>query len=471
VFVFFLLSIAKANKVNQYKKTNILFSLFWSTKLSMGHLQKGSKKLIRAWASYDWANSVYFLVITSTIFPIYYGSLFGDNLYIEIFGQPLKNTALISYTTAAAFAVVAVLSPILSGVADYIGNKKSFMKFYTYIGALSCVGLYWFNLDNIYFGLLCYFLASVGAWLSWVFYNSYLPEIAHPKQMDKASALGYSLGYVGSVLLLLVNLSMVLNPSIYGIEGSATEASIKAMKYSFVFVGVWWILFSQIAFRFLPKDNKSKELTRSVFFNGYIELRSVWRSFSSHPILKSYTGAFFVFSMAVQTVMLIAAYFGEQEVNWGSLSEKQTGLILSIMIIQLIAIVGAILTARCSEKFGNLPVLIALNLIWVSLCLYAYFVETPIQFYIAAGFVGLSMGGIQSLARSTYSKFIPKTDDTASFFSFYSTSQMTGIVLGMLLFGTIDQVTGSMRNSVLFFLSFFLIGAFLLIRLHRKSTV
>ena len=437
----------------------------------MGHLQKGSKKLIRAWASYDWANSVYFLVITSTIFPIYYGSLFGDNLYIEILGQPLKNTALISYTTAAAFAVVAVLSPILSGVADYIGNKKSFMKLYTYIGALSCIGLYWFNLDNIYFGLLCYFLASVGAWLSWVFYNSYLPEIAHPKQMDKASALGYSLGYVGSVLLLLVNLSMVLNPSIYGIEGSATEASIKAMKYSFVSVGVWWMLFSQIAFRFLPKDNKSNELTRGVLFNGYTELRSVWRSFSSHPILKSYTGAFFVFSMAVQTVMLIAAYFGEQEVNWGSLSEKQTGLILSIMIIQLIAIVGAILTARCSEKFGNLPVLIALNLIWVSLCLYAYFVETPIQFYIAAGFVGLSMGGIQSLARSTYSKFIPKTDDAASFFSFYSTSQMTGIVLGMLLFGTIDQVTGSMRNSVLFFLSFFLIGAFLLIRLHRKSTV
>jgi UMF1 family MFS transporter len=175
--------------------------------------------------------------------------------------------------------------------------------------------------------------------------------------------------------------------------------------------------------------------------------------------------------MAVQTVMLIAAYFGEQEVSWGSVSEKQTGLIVSIMIIQLIAIVGAILTARFSEKFGNLPVLIALNFIWVSLCLYAFFVRTPIQFYIAAGIVGLSMGGIQSLARSTYSKYIPKTDDTASFFSFYSTSQMTGIVLGMLLFGTIDQVTGSMRNSILFFLSFFLIGAFLLIRLHRRSAV
>ena len=437
----------------------------------MDDLQKGSKKLIRAWASYDWANSVYFLVITSTIFPIYYGSLFGDNLYIDVFGQSLKNTALISYTTAAAFAVVAILSPILSGVADYIGNKKSFMQFYTYVGSLSCVGLYWFNLDNIYFGLMCYFFASVGAWLSWVFYNSYLPDIAHPKQMDKASALGYSLGYVGSVLLLLVNLGMVLNPSMYGIEGSATEASVKAMKYSFVSVGVWWILFSQIAFRFLPSGNKSNALTKSIIFNGYRELRSVWKSFSNHPILKSYIGAFFVFSMAVQTVMLIAAYFGEQEVSWRSMSEKQTGLIVSIMIIQIIAIVGALLTARCSEIFGNLPVLIALNFIWVILCLYAFFVVTPTQFYIAAGFVGLSMGGIQSLARSTYSKYIPKTDDTASFFSFYSTSQMTGIVLGMLLFGTIDQVTGSMRNSVLFFLSFFLIGAFLLIRLHRKSAV
>ncbi|MEC7658760.1 MAG: MFS transporter, partial [Bacteroidota bacterium] len=329
----------------------------------MLHLQKGSTTLIRVWASYDWANSVYFLVITSTIFPIYYGSLFADNLYIEIFGQSLKNTALISYTTAAAFAVVAILSPILSGIADYVGNKKSFMKFYTYVGALSCIGLYWFNLDNIYFGLICYFFASIGAWLSWVFYNSYLPDIAHPEQMDKASALGYSLGYIGSVLLLVVNLSMVLNPSLYSIEGTASEASIKAMKYSFISVGIWWIAFSQIAFRFLPKNISKNPLTNKVIFNGYRELSAVWKTFSNHPILKSYIGAFFVFSMAVQTVMLIAAYFGEQEINWGSPSEKQIGLIVSITIIQLIAIIGANITARCSKRFGNIPVLITLNFI------------------------------------------------------------------------------------------------------------
>ena len=281
----------------------------------MGYLQKGSKKLIYAWASYDWANSVYFLVITTAIFPIYYTEIFYKISSVTVFGLSIKKTALIIYTSATSFAVVAVLSPILSGVADYLGNKKSFLKFYTYLGALSCIGLYWFNIENIYFGLLCYFLASVGAWLSWVFYNAYLPEIVHPNQMDKASALGYSLGYVGSVLLLLVNLSMVLNPSIYGIEGSSSEASIKAMKYSFVCVGSWWILFSQIAFRFLPTGKKSNALTKSIILNGYRELRSVWNSFSSHLILKRYFFAFFIFNMAVQTVMNIAAYFGSEEIN------------------------------------------------------------------------------------------------------------------------------------------------------------
>jgi UMF1 family MFS transporter len=285
--------------------------------------------------------------------------------------------------------------------------------------------------------------------------------------MDKASALGYSLGYVGSVLLLLVNLTMVLNPSIYGIEGSASDATIKAMKYSFVSVGLWWIIFSQIAFRFLPKFKKSNALTKGIILNGYRELRSVWNSFSRQPILKNYVLAFFVFNMAVQTVMNIAVYFGEQEINWGG-SEKKIGLIVSILIIQLIAIIGATLTARFSEKFGNLPVLIGLNFIWVGLCSYAFFVRTPIQFYIAAAFVGLSMGGIQSLARSTYSKYIPKTYDTASYFSFYSTSQMTGTVLGMLISGTVVQVTGSLRYSILFFLSFFLLGAYLLTRLQRS---
>ena len=430
--------------------------------------KKGDKKLLRAWASYDWANSVYFLVISSTIFPLYYGFICGDQTHLEIFGMRLKNTALISYVTAMAFVVIALWSPILSGIADYMGNKKRFMQFYCYLGAASCIGLYWFEIQNIYWGLLFYFLALVGAWSSLVFYNSYLPDIAFPEQQNRISARGFALGYIGSVLLLLLNLFMVLKPDVFGITGDAGEASLKAMRYSFISVGVWWFAFSHIAFYHLPRGNKDKVYTKDIFFNGYRELKSVWKSLKSLHFLKRYLGAFFVFSMALQTVMLVAAYFGEQEISW-SAEEKTTGLIVSILLIQIIAIFGALMSSKLANRWGNIKTLILLNAIWVMLCVSAYFIYEPIEFYIVAGFVGLCMGGIQSVARSTYSQLIPETIDTTSYFSFYDVAEKVGIVIGMLMYATVDQFTGSMRNAILFFVVFFFVGGILLIRLERGN--
>ena len=430
--------------------------------------KKGDKKLLRAWASYDWANSVYFLVISSTIFPLYYGFICGDQTHLEIFGMRLKNTALISYVTAMAFVVIALWSPILSGIADYMGNKKRFMQFYCYLGAASCIGLYWFEIQNIYWGLLFYFLALVGAWSSLVFYNSYLPDIAFPEQQNRISARGFALGYIGSVLLLLLNLFMVLKPDVFGITGNVGEASLKAMRYSFISVGVWWFAFSHIAFYHLPRGNKDKVYTKDIFFNGYRELKSVWKSLKSLHFLKRYLGAFFVFSMALQTVMLVAAYFGEQEISW-SAEEKTTGLIVSILLIQIIAIFGALMSSKLANRWGNIKTLILLNAIWVMLCVSAYFIYEPIEFYIVAGFVGLCMGGIQSVARSTYSQLIPETIDTTSYFSFYDVAEKVGIVIGMLMYATVDQVTGSMRNAILFFVVFFFVGGILLIRLERGN--
>lgn len=430
--------------------------------------KKGDKKLLRAWVSYDWANSVYFLVITSTIFPLYYGYICGDQTYLDVFGMQVKNTALISYVTALAFVVIALWSPILSGIADYMGNKKRFMQFYCYLGATACVGLYWFDIQNLYWGLLFYFLALIGAWSSLVFYNSYLPDIAYPKQQNRISARGFALGYIGSVLLLLVNLFMVLKPEAFGIAGEGGEASLKAMRYSFISVGVWWFSFSHIAFYHLPRGNKDKVYTKDIFFNGYRELKSVWKSLKKLNFLKRYLGAFFVFSMALQTVMLVAAYFGEQEISW-SAEEKTTGLIVSILLIQIIAIFGALLSSKLANRWGNIKTLILLNAIWVSLCVSAYFIYEPIEFYIVAGFVGLCMGGIQSVARSTYSQLIPKTIDTTSYFSFYDVAEKVGIVIGMLMYATVDQITGSMRNAILFFVLFFLTGAVMLIRLERTN--
>ncbi len=428
--------------------------------------KKGDSKLLNAWAFYDWANSVYPLVISSAVFPIYYGSLFIDDLYIEVFGFNFKNTALISFLTAFAFIILSFITPLLSGIADYMGNKKLFLKFFCYLGSFSCMGLYWFELSNIYLGLSFYFLALISFWASLVFYNSYLPDIAFKEQQDSISAKGYALGYFGSVLLLILNLAMVMYPSYFGISGPNPE--ILAMKYSFVSVGFWWIICSQYTFHYLPSSKEKKKIIKDVFFNGFNELKQVWNELKKILVIRKYLIAFFIYSSALQTVLLIAAYFGEQEIDWPE-DEKTIGLIVSILLIQLIAIFGAILTSKLSSKFGNIFTLILLNIFWALLCIGAYFITDPFEFYIAAGLVGLVMGGIQALSRSTFSKMIPKTDNTTSYFSFYDVSQKVSIVFGMTLFAFLDQITGSMRTSILMFVVIFLIGALLLKRIKINN--
>jgi len=438
-------------------------------------IAKGSKKLLNAWAFYDWANSVYTLTIASSIFPIFYATLFADkDELVSAFGFEMKQTVLISIVTAFTFLVVAFLSPVLSGIADYVGNKKMFMKFFCYTGSIGCMGLYWFNLEQIHLSLLFYFMGLIGYWGSLVFYNSYLPDIAFEDQQDSISAKGFSLGYFGSVLLLLLNLAMVMKPHWFGFDIGETEdslnaAAVEAMKVSFVTVGLWWLIFSQYTFWILPKGvGKGHKITRGVLFNGLKELKVVWGQLKENERLKRYLNAFFVFSMAVQTIMLVAVYFGEKEIAWCTESEKTTGLIISVLVIQLVAIVGAIITSRASDKYGNIKTLIVINAIWMLLCVYAYFMVTPMQFYIAAGFVGLVMGGVQSLGRSTYSKFLPETEDTTSYFSFYDVAEKIGIVIGMALFAIIDQVS-NMRNAILFLFVFFLGGILLLLRVPKEK--
>jgi UMF1 family MFS transporter len=424
----------------------------------MQQLEKGNSKLLNAWAFYDWANSVYSLVISSSIFPLYFGFLFTkENPNIDVFGTSIKATSLVFFITAFAFLTVAVLSPILSGIADYLGNKKRFMQFFCYLGAASCIGLYWFTKENIIFGMCCFYFGLVGFWGSLVFYNSYLSDIAFTVQHDKLSAKGFSLGYIGSVILLVICLYLII--------GRTDEEAIQAMKLSFVFTGIWWIVFSQHTFYYLPKGNKNKHpLTFSVVLNGYEELKKVQKLFFKDAKLKSFLIAFFVYSMAVQTVMLVATYFGEQEINWGNADEIRQGLIVSILMIQLVAVLGAILTSKLALKFGNIKTLIGINSVWIFICIGAFFVTKPIQFYLVAGIVGLVMGGIQSLSRSTFSKLMPETNDTTSFFSFYDVAEKIGIVIGMILYGSINQITGSMRNAILFLVLFFVIGVILLFR-------
>src|SRR5690606_9434974 len=431
----------------------------------MKNFQKGDTKVLNGWAFYDWANSVYALVISSSIFPLFYGALFRlkDTDSYLMFGIDVPSESIISYITALSFAVVALLSPILSGVADYLGNKKFFLKLFCYIGAASCRLLYFFRLEHIWLGLLFYSSALIGFWVSLVFYNSYLPDIALAEQQDRISAKGYALGYIGSVILLIINLVMILQHEWFGFDNELT-----AMRYSFVMVGLWWIGFSQVSYRRLPDFRNTNKLKGSVFLLGLKEISRVMKKVAKQPIIKSYLTAFFVYSMAVQTVMIIAAYFGEKEVAWGSDSERVMGLIVSILLITIIAVAGALLTSRVSQKIGNMPTLIIINILWVGICIDAYFVVTPTDFYIAAGLVGLVMGGIQSLSRSTYSKLLPDTGDTTSYFSFYDVTEKIGIIIGMSIYGLITQITGKVQNAILFLVLFFIVGVILLYRTQSK---
>lgn len=433
--------------------------------------KKNDKKIINAWAFYDWANSVYNLVITTAIFPIYYLAVLKPDgqsedvvNYVTFFGRKFVDTELYSYAISSSSLVVVLLMPILSGIADYRGNKKSFLKFFCYLGSAACISLYWFKDLPLEVGMLSPFFASIGFWGSLVFYNAYLPEIASKDQQDRVSAKGFALGYIGSVLLLVGIL-------IYA-KGFGGE-----IRHGFIAVGLWWAGFSQYTYRHLPKSKPTqtpeRESKHNILTNGFLELRRVWRELKDMPLLKSYLAAFFVFNMGVQTIMQVAVLFANEEINWpidpATGKQETSGLIISIILIQLVAIVGAIVMSRLSKKFGNITVLKFATVIWAMVCLTAYFIAEVNEFYILAGIVGFVMGGTQALSRSTYAKILPRTLDHTSYFSFYDVLEKLGLVVGPLLFGLIIGLAGGMRSSILMLIAIFAIGLGLLFLVPMKK--
>ena len=428
-------------------------------------MQTASKKVINGWAMYDWANSVYNLVITSTIFPAYYEAVTGDGNentlvdQIKIGSLSFSNTALYNYVLAIAFVIVAILSPILSSIADYRGNKKQFLRFFCTMGSLACASLYFFDGNHIIGGLISVIIACIGFWSSLVFYNSYLPEIAAPDDRDRVSAKGFMMGYIGSVLLQLICFVFVLKPDLFGITVG------KASQISFLLVGVWWMSFGYFAIGRLPNGKGVRGAhTKNLFTQGYKELHKVWIALKELPILKRFLWAFFFYNMGVQTVMLAATLYGKSELNIPT-----TNLILAILIIQIVAIPGALLMAKLASKWGNFNTLMIAVVIWIGGCVMGYYLprNSVVPFYMLAIIVGFVMGGIQSVSRSTYSKLMPETHDTTSFFSFYDVTEKIAIVIGMFSFGFINELTGSQRNSVLALGIFFVIGFILLYRTSK----
>lgn len=431
-------------------------------------MQTASKKVINAWAMYDWANSAYNLVITSTIFPAYYDAITSlkdergiiISHKVNFLGRAFESASLYNYAIAFAYLVIAVLSPVLSSIADYKGNKKRFMQFFCYLGSLACCSLYWFDKSTLGLGIAGCILAAIGYCGSLVFYNSYLPEIAAEPDQDRVSAKGFAYGYTGSVLLQIVCFLFVLKPEWFGIKDESF-----APRLSFLLVGLWWMGFAQITFANLPKPlAAAHKSNQNLLTKGFAELKKVWNQASRLPVLKRFLISFFFYSMGVQTVMLAATLFGSQVLQLAT--EK---LIACILIIQVVAIAGAYLMAKLSGRFGNFRVLMFVVLLWIGICIAAYLITTEMQFYILAVLVGLVMGGIQSLSRSTYAKTMPETEDTASFFSFYDVTEKVAIVIGMASFALVNDITNNMRNSVLALIVFFALGLIGLLTTLQKQ--
>ena len=419
--------------------------------------QLNDRRIVNGWAFFDWANSAFALVITAAIFPGYYVAVTDD--VVHVFGIQMSNSSLYAYAISGSYFIIAIFSPLLSGIADYGGRRKFFLKFFTIMGSIACLSLYFFKgMDQLAVGTIGFMIAMIGFAGGLVFYNAFLPVIVTEDQYDRVSARGFSFGYIGSVILLVCNLLMI---TFYDKFGFADQGA--ATRFAFLTVGFWWIGFALIPFKRLPSDEKQKA-TPDLLKRGAQELRKVWGKVKHQKNIKHFLFSFFCYSAGVQTVLFLAATFAEKELHFATAE-----LIGEVLILQLVAIVGATSFARLSEWKGNKVALVTILLIWVAICLVGYFVQAKVQFYGIAASVGLVMGGIQSLSRSTYSKLIPEgTKDPTSYFSFYDVLEKTAIIIGTFSFGFVEQVTGSMRVSLLVLGSFFIVGLLILLTVEIK---
>jgi MFS transporter, UMF1 family len=431
----------------------------------MDQYVKDNPRIIRAWTFYDWANSVFPLVITSAIFPNFYDAVTATknaegeiiSHTVSFFGHSFENQNLYSFVYAFALTLVVLSAPILSGIADYLGNKKRFLQFFCYLGAVSCMCLFFFNKHRLELSFLPFITATVGFWGSLVFYNSYLPDIAGKDQQDRVSARGFALGYFGSSLLLIICLVLIM------------VAKVPA-KYSFLLVGIWWIIFAQYTFFVLPNPKSAGDKSTHVLLKGFRELRGVFSQVKQLPSLKRFLSGYFFYNMGVQTVMVVAVLFARNEIVWKDEAAKTTSLIVSILIIQFVGIAGSFIFSGISRRTGNLTALLIAVAIWIFICVYTYTsVYLPLHFYVVAFLVGFVMGGIQSLSRSTYSKLLPPTEDTTSFFSFYDVMEKLGMILGTVTFGIISEIVGGMRPSILSLIVFFVTGFIIIFRMRKTD--
>ncbi len=426
------------------------------------------KKQITGWIVFDWANSAYNLVIVSTVFPIIFKAFVPDGS--EFMGITFASSdSLYTYAMCFSYLVISIITPILSGIADYGGYKKRYMQFFSTMGAISCAALFLFDKEHQWIGILGAILASIGFSGSLVFYNGFLSEIVPKKLHDKVSAKGFSYGYLGSSLLLIV---VILLNTFKESLGVTDPDNPIIFRIGFILVGIWWFGWARWTFSVLPKGKDSGLSNKELRSKGFEELKHVWGQIKKLPRLKRFLSSFFIIDLGVQTVVIIAPLFAMK------VFKMEGGeLVPLVLIMQFLGIAGAFVFSKVSKKFGNVIGLVGPSVVYTLVCIIAVFAQQKWMVYLIAAMIGFAMGGIQSLFRSTYSKLLPETKDHASFFSFFDITEKVAIVTGLFVYAGVETIASGMeagfaeRLGVATLGIFFLVGLLLLRRLSKFKSL
>jgi UMF1 family MFS transporter len=407
------------------------------------------RRTVNAWSMYDWANSAFFTTIVAAVFPPFYRSLAKAGGLAEE-----DATAVWAYTTSASLIVVAVIGPVLGAISDRSGSKKFWLAVFTGVGVLG-TGLMTFLGESAYgWASLCFILGSIGVSGATIFYDSLLPHVARSGDMDRVSAQGYALGYVGGGLLLVINVLMILYPQVFGIPDAGT-----AVRLTFLTVAVWWAVFSLPLLRHVPEPLPVGPSVQGLVLlaEGFREVRRTLARLRRYRQLFLFLLAFLIYNDGIGTIIRMATAYGDE------IGIDRTDMILALIVTQFVGIPCTIAFGRLAPQLGTKPTILMGLGVYILITVAGYFMETAAGFYVLALLVGLVQGGTQALSRSLYASMVPRAR-TAEFFGFFSTGTKLAGIVGPVLFGLVGQATGGSRTSILAVIVFFLVGSALLLK-------
>jgi UMF1 family MFS transporter len=416
----------------------------WLERLGLGRPD------IRAWAMYDWANSAFQTTIIAAVFPIYFHKVAAAGL------APAEATSRFAWATTIAILIVAVIAPLLGAVADYAAMKKRLLGVFLAIGVVATGAMYWIERGDWLFALVLFVIGNVGVAGSVVFYDSLLPHLVGPSDLDRVSSAGYALGYIGGGVLLALNLAMIQKPALFGIPdaGMATRLSLAS-------VAVWWLVFSIPLFRRVPEPPRSIEPDETPRMNPV--LTGGRRLLETFHELRKYRQAFLLllafllYNDGIQTIVRMATTYGSE------VGIDESAMILALLITQFIGVPFAFLFGALADRIGAKRAIFGGLAVYAGITVLGYYMKNATQFLALAALVGMVQGGTQALSRSLFASMIPR-HKSSEFFGFFGVFERYAGILGPAVFAWVSAHSGTSRSAILSVIAFFVLGAALLTR-------